>query len=76
MLKEVLKSVGKGVVKSVGKGPGFFKKFPRDYVFELDESRALRSKFSTLEHVGVETLSSEAVEPGGQAFRGNVSDLN
>ena len=39
-------------------------KFPGDYMFELDdnESRAPRSEFSTLEHVGVETLSSEAVD--------------
>ena len=43
----------------------FFKEFPDDYMFEFDESRAPRSKFSTLEHVGVETLSAEAVEPGG-----------
>ena len=59
------KGVGKGVGKSVGKGLGFFKEFPDDYMFEFDESRAPRSKFSTLEHVGVETLSAEAVEPGG-----------
>ena len=57
--------MGKGVGKSVGKGLGFFKEFPDDYMFEFDESRAPRSKFSTLEHVGVETLSAEAVEPGG-----------
>ena len=50
------------MVKSVGKGLGFFKKFSCDYMFELDESRALRSKFSTLEHVGVETRSAEAVD--------------
>ena len=54
--------MGKGVGKSVGKGLGFFKEFPDDYMFEFDESRAPRSKFSTLEHVGVETLSAEAVD--------------
>ena len=47
------------------RGWDFFKEFPDDYMFEFDESRAPRSKFSTLEHVGVETLSAEAVEPGG-----------
>ena len=52
----------KSVVESVGKGLGFFMEFPCDYMFEFDESRAPRSKFSTLEHVGVETLSAEAVD--------------